>query len=179
MSDERWIIVPDFPGYRVSDAGRVQTRKLRGGNGRRDLMGPDWLDMSPGVHKRGHLSIGLRHGGRVVRRYVHELVLTLFVGPCPPGLEACHENDTPGDNRLGNLRWDTHASNGRDASRNGRMKGNRKSRGEANPNCKVTATACDEIRRDRAAGVKLKVLAVRHGISEQHVSRIFRGTCRA
>ena len=46
-------------------------------------------------------------------------VLEAFVGPCPPGLEACHGNDVADDNRLENLRWDTRTENQLDRVRNG------------------------------------------------------------
>jgi hypothetical protein len=39
------------------------------------------------------------------------MVLFAFVGPCPEGMECCHENDVRDDNRIENLRWDTHANN--------------------------------------------------------------------
>jgi hypothetical protein len=47
------------------------------------------------------------------------LVLEAFVGPCPDGLEACHWDDDPTNNRLSNLRWDTSIANKRDMARNG------------------------------------------------------------
>lgn len=50
---------------------------------------------------------------------MHRLVLLAFVGPCPDGMEACHANDIPTDNRLANLRWGTHADNMRDRIENG------------------------------------------------------------
>jgi len=179
LTDERWIIVPGFPGYRVSDAGRVQTRKVMAGPNRRDVLGPMWRDLKPKRHKQGHRSVTLRHDGMARQRYVHQLVLELFVGPCPPGLECCHEDDDPNNNRLTNLRWDTHASNAKDASRNGRWHGKPGMKGERNPHCKITDAACEEIRRDKAAGVRVSVLAGRHGISVTHVFRICSGECRS
>jgi len=50
---------------------------------------------------------------------VHKLVLSTFVGACPPGLEACHNNGRHTDNRLRNLRWDTRGSNMRDRYKHG------------------------------------------------------------
>lgn len=44
-------------------------------------------------------------------RAVHRLVLEAFVGPRPDGLECCHNDGDPTNNRVENLRWDTHASN--------------------------------------------------------------------
>jgi hypothetical protein len=46
-------------------------------------------------------------------------VAEAFMGPTPVGLEVCHNNDDKADNRLTNLRFDTHLANMRDAVRNG------------------------------------------------------------
>lgn len=42
---------------------------------------------------------------------VHRLVMAAFVGPCPDGIEVCHNNGNPADNRLSNLRYGTHSEN--------------------------------------------------------------------
>jgi hypothetical protein len=42
-----------------------------------------------------------------------------FVGPAPEGMEGCHYNGDPTDNRLENLRWDTRKANVADAIRHG------------------------------------------------------------
>lgn len=47
-------------------------------------------------------------------RLIHTVVLETFVGQCPKGMQACHNNGNPEDNRLSNLRWDTPKSNVRD-----------------------------------------------------------------
>jgi hypothetical protein len=52
---------------------------------------------------------------------VHILVLTMFEGPCPDGLEALHEDDVKTHNDIGNLSWGTRGQNLRDAYRNGNM----------------------------------------------------------
>lgn len=34
-----------------------------------------------------------------------------FIGPPPPGMEVCHRDNNPRNNRLENLRYDTHMNN--------------------------------------------------------------------
>lgn len=58
-----------------------------------------------------HPTIQLHRGGRKYSYLVHRLTLEAFVGPCPQGMEGCHNNGDPWDGRVSNLRWDTHASN--------------------------------------------------------------------
>jgi DNA-binding transcriptional regulator YiaG len=61
------------------------------------------------------------------------MVLETFVGPRPAGMECCHANDTQSDNRLSNLRWDTHKENCRDRARNGCMDAHYQSIRKASP----------------------------------------------
>lgn len=51
--------------------------------------------------------------------YVHTLVLEHFVGPRPEGHEACHGDGNGMNNRIDNLRWDTHKSNMADSIEHG------------------------------------------------------------
>jgi hypothetical protein len=104
---ERWALIPNWGGYySASDAGRIWSRYSE-------------RVLKPYPRPEGHLLVDLRYNGarRVVR--VHRLVLETFVGPCPDGMEACHANGDPADNRLVNLRWDTRRSNNLDRVRHG------------------------------------------------------------
>lgn len=116
---EIWRPIPDWEGhYEVSDLGRVRGIERR-----------IWVEASPRGHWRtrrerilrgksghwGHISVHLTSQGRSATLLVHRVVLSVFVGACPDGMEACHNNGDPGDNRLSNLRWDTKSSNTRDA----------------------------------------------------------------
>src|SRR4030042_5419324 len=52
---------------------------------------------------------------------VHRLVLETFIGSCPEGKEACHNNGRRTDNRVENLRWDTRKNNHEDKKKHGTM----------------------------------------------------------
>jgi hypothetical protein len=45
---------------------------------------------------------------------VHRLVLSAFVGDCPPGMVGCHNDGDKSNNRVSNLRWGTPKENARD-----------------------------------------------------------------
>lgn len=122
MSAEEWRPVPGLAGwYEVSDQGRVRSldRTLHDVIGRTYRLAGRLLTPCPRRKDKGHLSVLLSRGGRVRNALVHRLVLEAFVGPCPPGMVACHQNDVATDNRLANLRWDTHKANVEDSKRNG------------------------------------------------------------
>lgn len=120
--DEQWRPVVGYPGYSVSDHGRVRSedRTIRIPCGQTRTYRGKVLKQAI-EPKTGRRQVHLHHpddaSSRTVR--VHRLVLESFVGPCPNDMEACHWDDDPSNNRLSNLRWDTSVANKRDMRRNG------------------------------------------------------------
>ncbi|MCJ7859249.1 NUMOD4 motif-containing HNH endonuclease [Corynebacterium kalidii] len=118
---EIWKPIPGYEGYyEVSDQGRVKrvARMATDKSGRRKFY-PERIK-SPRTEKRfGYKLAGLSVGGRGKSIRVHRLVMAAFVGPCPEGMEVCHNNGDPADNRLVNLRYDTRVGNRRDQQRHG------------------------------------------------------------
>jgi hypothetical protein len=126
-STERWLPVPGYEGYyEVSDHGRVRSldrwveadtrwggrmRYLKPGRILREKRKKNPLHAYANVI----LSVNAVHD----TRQVHHLVLEAFVGPCPPGMVACHGPAGLFDNSLANLRWDTDSENMRDVVRDG------------------------------------------------------------
>lgn len=100
---EQWRSTTVRPDYVVSDLGRIRS--------------PRGNILKPYTLKSGHQQVSL---GKVRGQYVHRLVLEAFIGPCPPGMQACHWDDDPSNNALSNLRWGTPSDNGHDRTRNGR-----------------------------------------------------------
>ena len=116
---EMWRPVVGFEDcYEVSDQGRVRSldRMIGAPHGRRWHTG---RILAPGAKSRGHLFVNLSVDGKRCVRLVHLLVLQTFVGPRPDGMEGCHNNGDPSDNRLVNLRWDTKSENTKDRVRHG------------------------------------------------------------
>src|SRR5262245_39281520 len=115
MSEQSTVIyreIPGFPAYRVGNDGSVWTRRRKGGNDRgANRLTNNWRLMK--LHRHGgYVRVNLVGDGVNVSRAVHCLVLEAFVGPCPPGMEACHFPDSNrANNNLSNLRWDTHIEN--------------------------------------------------------------------
>jgi hypothetical protein len=109
---ERWLPVPGFPDYEVSNLGRIaSTKPWRGHNGRR---------IRKAVPSREYLRVHLAkaEGGRA-QLTVHELVLLAFEGPRPPGRIIRHLNGVGSDNRLSNLAYGTYSENALDKRAHG------------------------------------------------------------
>lgn len=104
---ERWRRVRGWPGYQVSDRGRVRSVRRTLPNGAEH--GGGLLAQTP--DKDGYLTVHLRAGERELRVPVHVLVATLF--PCFDGLEVRHLNGQL-DNWWTSLRWGTHRENEQD-----------------------------------------------------------------
>ncbi len=106
MTEEIWKDIPNFDDYQVSNLGRVKSFKRK-----------KPIILKGGINQ-GYPYVLLRNQGESVARRVHRLVLSAFVGPCPDGMESCHNNDIKNDNRLENLRYDTHKNNLEDSIKN-------------------------------------------------------------
>ena len=66
-----------------------------------------------------YLIVTLSHQGEEQQKKVHRLVLEAFKGPCPPGMEGCHNDGNRYNNSPDNLRWGTRKSNNQDKYRHG------------------------------------------------------------
>jgi hypothetical protein len=156
--------IAGFPGYRVGQEGTVQSCWRRGPKPR---MTSDWHTLRGGVARR-HRYVWLFLPGRGrTFAYVHHLVLEAFVGPRPPGTEACHNNGDPSDNRLENLRWDTRRANRHDMRRHGTHLA-----GERVGSSKLTWAQVEAIRQLRALGAKQRLLAAACRVGIATISQV-------
>jgi hypothetical protein len=122
----------------------------------------DWRDLSPRCVAGRYFYVQLCDGKGVVRQHpIHQLVLTVFEGSCPPGYECAHWDNDKRNNNLCNLRWATRFENAKDKERHGTN-----NRGESNPNVKITQEIADSIRLEYwGSGVSQTKLAEKYGIS--------------
>jgi hypothetical protein len=166
--------VVEFPssGYWVGEDGSFWTNcPPKRGFGRGD---PVWRRLATHTRPRnGYVTCSFRPAarGKVVTRYLHDLVLEAFAGPRPDGFQCLHGVGGPSDNRIGNLLWGTAKANSNDPIHLGRLP-----RGDRHHNAKLNRNKVAEIRREYAAGgVTQKELAKRYEISQSAVSLVVRG----
>lgn len=157
MTVEIWKDVAGTTGFQVSSLGRA---RKTGSHGEVQYLKGSDLD-------GGRRAIRIRRAGQLRRVYIHRLVLEAFVGPCPPGLQCCHADDDVTNNRLENLRWDTHKANIHDAIRNGRMR-----RGSQHAAAKLTEEQVARMRVLMAAGKSVSSVARKFRVSASTASHI-------
>ena len=158
--------VPGFPGYRVGSDGSVWGCRM-GGSGFGKTRA--WRPVKGRKERGGYLIVNLFQNGKPHRKKIHRLILEVFVGPCPDGMEACHNDGSRTNNAVSNLRWDTRAANHADKNTHGTML-----RGTKHPGCKLTAEQVVEIRRRYAAGEYQWSIASSFGVSQTNVGLIVR-----
>lgn len=135
-----------------------------------DKSGPCWIWTGYRL-PRGY---GLFHvgGSRIL---AHRLSYAVFVGPVPGGLHVLH-NCPGGDNpRCVNprhLRPGTNAENAADTAAKGRS-----TRGEKNPQAKLTDAQIPQVFARRAAGDGRRAIARALGVSASTVGMVLAGQC--
>jgi hypothetical protein len=127
--------------------------------------------MRPAKTADDYRMVNLKRDGTKKAVLVHRLVLAAFVGPCPDGMEGCHGNGIPSDNRLSNLRWDTWSGNHFDRVRHGTVV-----RGERATQAKCTERQVLRLLAQVADRARLMDAAASCGISEARAKHISRGT---
>lgn len=112
---EKWRDIDGFPGYQVSDTGKVRSFV----NNRHGLKNTPH-ELKPCVSKDGRESVVL---GRGNRRLISRLVASAYI-PNPSNFPLVrHLDDNPRNNRVGNLAWGTQTDNMQDCVAHGRLVG--------------------------------------------------------
>lgn len=159
--------ISEFPGYRVGDDGSVWSSRSRNGRG---LLG-QWRIKNVKPNGLGYFRVSLMRDSKLHLVSVHRLVLESFVGPCPNGLQGCHNDGNPANNFLGNLRWDTAESNQHDRIAHGTAP-----LGVQNGRAKLNEDKITQIREEFArGGISRSALGRRFGVSGVMIGLIVRG----
>ena len=95
---ETWKDIEGFPGYQVSDRGRVKNKKTG-------------QILRPGLGGVGYLTVALYKNKKSTTKNVHELVALAFLGPKPYKMTVNHKNGDKTDNDISNLEYVTYREN--------------------------------------------------------------------
>jgi hypothetical protein len=167
-----WYYVPNTrDAYCVGSDGSVWSRYVSGGRGKGMVIGDNWRKLLPGPDGGGYAQYILRFNDRLKAVKGHRLVAEAFIGPRPPGLEVCHEDNNRQNNHACNLRYDTESGNQRD-----RLKHGTHLRGSHNPSAVLNEDLADQIRAEYANDVSCtyKQLGEKYGVSRACIGRVIR-----
>lgn len=160
--EEVWKDIPGYDNYQVSNTGFVKSKGYwlehwcRGNHIVRQYYKERIL--RPDVGKLGHQRVTLCRNGELRRFLVHQLVLLTFEGPCPDGMEVCHNDGDPSNNCLDNLRYDTRVENQRDKFRMFR-----------HDRQKLSEMDVANIRRDLDNGIRTVEIAEKYGVGQRQI----------
>lgn len=150
---ETWESIEGYAGYEVSNRGRVRSFNGRW-NKDEYILQPHYSNEYPQV------SLHNADGQRTFN--IHTLVMRSFVGIPPEGMEICHNDCDPSNNTLSNLRYDSHSSNMRQ-------------RNQASYARRFSSDTVIQIRKQRADGEQVKVLASHYETTMSNISHICTG----
>jgi hypothetical protein len=153
---ELWRPIADFPGYSVSNLGRVMQTGI--GQGRKVGRILTWHTQT----STGYANVRMMRGGKSHGINVHKLVTRAFLGQKPSGMVTRHLDGDKLNNSVNNLRYGTHVENTRD----------KKAHGTASGWHKLSPQDVLDIRTRTAVGENKKDLALIYGVHYSHVCRI-------
>ena len=97
-----WKLIKCFNDYWISNDGDIFSyRKSKKGRYLKPYR----------RNAEGHLAVSLSNDSTLQSFYVHELVITHFIGPRPLGLMCGHKDNDKTNNSVSNLEWITYKSN--------------------------------------------------------------------
>ncbi len=108
--NERWIDIPGFDGYQVSDYGRVRSFRSMG-RSRKLLPEPRLKALVKSSGNRITLVIRKMSDNKPYAFKVHRLVWELHVGPIPENMKIDHIDGNSTNNHISNLRICTQQQN--------------------------------------------------------------------
>lgn len=175
MTMEIWKSIPGFGGhYEASSLGNVRVKQrtvIKPHSQSGELCSFTYsarqLKLTP--NQKGYLYVHIGVDGKKTKLQALRAVLMAFVGMPPPGHEACHCNGRSDDNRVENLRWDTHLANNHD-----RLKHGTYALGEDHAMAKYSEA---DIRGIRVGAISFAEAQRDLGISMTHFYRVRRGDC--
>lgn len=118
--------------------------------------------------KDGYPTVQLYCNGIAIHKKIHKLVIETFRGPCPDGMQACHNDGDKLNTHYTNLRYDTSEGNQADRKKHGTQ-----IYGSQIPSSKLTETDVLEIRRLRRNRTLVSI-AEEYGVTHRTISLVCR-----
>jgi hypothetical protein len=163
---EIFKILDNYPAYRISNYGRIQTRWQMGGYYNGYEVKDRWRDLKPNKEPKGYLSVNLSNGKDKPKRFrIHNIVADAFLEGKKEGLIIRHLDSNPENNHANNLKWGTYLENENDKIKNGTWN-------TRNGGAKLTPSQVLEIRELIKNGQKHEYISNKYNVSRPTITRI-------
>jgi len=176
---EKWLPIPEFPLYEVSDKGNI--RSINPNQGSRINVNDGLLKPAlQRVHRNyRRYRVSLRKNGKTYHRILAPLVLSAFVRPRQKGEVCRHLDGNSLNNSISNLAWGTQKDNAQDSIRHGTQVNPPVHYGESHHNAKHSDEIVAMVRAADLSqrGAKTK-LAKQLGVPLITIRRWRDGVCR-
>ena len=168
--------IPNFPGYFADIEGNIWTGLKPGGRNHKCINTNTPIRVLKYYkNKSGYFKVSLHKDKKIYYKSIHRLILETFVGPCPFGMESCHNDGNPSNNKLSNLRWDTPSNNMKDKIKHGTLV-IPDNRGEKHGKSKLTDLDVIEIKKLlKEKQLKQHEIARIFGVSKERITTINTG----
>ncbi len=163
---ETWKKIPGYPGYEISDLGRIRSYKGVNQNSPR-RKNPRLMKQRIADDGYPRVTIQNKDGKKVVRQ-VHLLVARAFLGPAN-GRVVLHKDGKPRNRKLSNLCYGSHQRNMDDKYAHGTH-----GLGEKNTQALLTERERNQILQLKGQMTQQEI-ADKYGVARQTVSDIHRG----
>lgn len=111
---EIWKSIINYENlYEISNYGRVKRFY-------KDKRSKLFKILKP-IKDKGREVVNLSKNGICKQIFIHKLVMEAFVGPCPKGMQICHGDGDPINNKQENLRYGTYKENANDKIKHGTL----------------------------------------------------------
>lgn len=158
---EVYKIIEDYPKYRVSNYGNVQS-----------IQKGEWINLKPGFSKKGYASVSLFNKGVKPNKNfrINRLVAKYFLDePLEGETIVRHMDNNPSNNHFENLKWGTYKDNEEDKKLHGTWNTRMTS-------AKLSFDIADEIRIKFKEGQSQLSLAKEYNVSRTSITRIINYT---
>lgn len=131
------------------------------------------------VDRFGYANVSLSKDGIARKIRVGRIVADAFLGPCPKGMELCHLDGVKLNNKVSNLRWDTHKNNESHKIIHGTVSRGLRNGRYTMPECTLRGmdhpmrklTECEVI-AIRSSPLSSKLAALQFGVSKTNIKDI-------
>ena len=156
-TEEIWKSIESFPGYEISNEGRL-----------RRWMGRGYRTLNPYRIGNGYREFSFWKENKRYCRKIHRLVLEAFVENCPGGYQTNHKDGNKENNYVENLEWVTPSDN----INHDYEKGLKSNVGIKNPRAKLKDGEVWLIKKLLYQRIKSKIICLMFKIGSDHLYNI-------